>query len=316
MITMTQAASDIRAQVGRVFVGQDEFLRNLLICLFSGGHVLIEGVPGLGKTLAVRALANAVGVAFHRVQFTPDLMPSDIIGANVFDLTSHSFHLKRGPLFTQLLLADEINRTPPKTQSALLEAMEEGRISVDGIDYELTQPFMVCSTQNPVEFEGTYPLPEAQLDRFMMKLVIGYPTRQEEDAVLRQTNGGFNPRDFGPVRMTPVIDGPGIMECRRQVQAVRVDDSLFGYILDIVAATRNSRHVLLGGSPRASITLLLCAKASALLEGRDFVIPEDVQALALPVLRHRLLLTPDAEMEGVTADRLLVQLLSGVRVPR
>ncbi len=316
MTTMTQAAADIRGQVGRVFVGQEEFLRQLLICLFAGGHVLIEGVPGLGKTLAVRALAKAVGVEFRRVQFTPDLMPSDIIGANIFDLGSHAFHLKRGPLFTQFLLADEINRTPPKTQSALLEAMEESRISIDGQDYDLNQPFMVFATQNPVEFEGTYPLPEAQLDRFMMKLVIGYPTRPEEDAVLRQTHAGFRPRDFGPIQMTPVIDGAGIMACRRQVEAVRVDDSLFSYILDIVEATRRTKHVLLGGSPRASITLLLCAKASALLEGRDFVIPEDVQSLAQPVLRHRLLLTPDAEMEGVTADRLLEQLLSGIRVPR
>jgi MoxR-like ATPase len=313
---MTQAAADIRGQVGRVFVGQEEFLRQALVCLFAGGHALIEGVPGLGKTLAVRALARAVGVEFKRVQFTPDMMPSDLIGANIFDLGTSAFHLKRGPLFTQFLLADEVNRTPPKTQSALLEAMEESRLSIDGQDYELTQPFMVFATQNPVEFEGTYPLPEAQLDRFMMKLVVGYPTRTEEDAVLRRTHAGFRSSDFGPVEMTAVIDGPGILDCRRQAEAVRVEDSLFAYILDIVEATRRHRHILLGGSPRASITLLKCAKASALLEGRDFVIPEDVQSLAAPVLRHRLMLTPDAEMEGVTPDRLIAQVLSGVRVPR
>jgi MoxR-like ATPase len=313
---MTQAAADIRGQVGRVFVGQEDFLRQTLICLFAGGHALIEGVPGLGKTLAVRALARAVGVEFRRVQFTPDLMPSDLIGASIFDLSAGAFHLKRGPLFTQFLLADEINRTPPKTQSALLEAMEESRISIDGQDYSLTQPFMVFATQNPVEFEGTYPLPEAQLDRFMMKLVVGYPTRAEEDAVLRRTHAGFRSSDFGPIEMTPVIDGPGILDCRRQAEAVRVEDSLFSYILDIVEATRRHRHILLGGSPRASVTLLKCAKASALLEGRDFVIPEDVQSLAAPVLRHRLALTPDAEMEGVTAGRLIAQVLSGVRVPR
>ncbi|MDR2670413.1 MAG: MoxR family ATPase [Oscillospiraceae bacterium] len=313
-MTMTQASASIRGQMGRIFVGQDEFVRHMLICLFSGGHVLIEGVPGLGKTLAVRALAQSVGVEFKRIQFTPDLMPSDIIGASIFDLSTHAFHLKRGPLFTQFLLADEINRTPPKTQSALLEAMEENRVSIDGQDYPLAQPFMVFATQNPVEYEGTYPLPEAQLDRFMMKLTVGYPTRPEEHAVLRNTHAGFHPRDFE--RLNPVVDAAGILAARREAGGVRVDDSLFGYILDIVEATRRNHYILLGGSPRASIALLQTAKAAALLEGRDFVIPEDIQSLVTPVLRHRIILTPDAEIEGATADRLLAQILSEARVPR
>ncbi len=316
-MTLTNAvAGKLKAQVGRAFFGQDEFFHHLMLCLFSGGHVLIEGVPGLGKTLAVRALAAALGVDFTRVQFTPDMLPADLIGANVFDLGTRTFHLKRGPLFTQLLLADEINRTPPKTQSALLEAMEEGRISIDGVDHPLREPFMVCATQNPVEFEGTYPLPEAQLDRFMMKLIVGYPTRAEEDKLLRATNSGFTSRRLDPLDIEQVVNGDELMYCRQEVQKVHVDDRLFAYILDIVTATRQSAPLLLGASPRAGLSLLVAAKTNALLEGRDYLIPEDIYGCVLPVMRHRLTLTPDAELEGLTPDLYLTQLLSAVRVPR
>ncbi len=316
MTKTNEVAGKIKAMASRVFFGQDEFFHHLLLCLFSGGHVLIEGVPGLGKTLAVKALARCVDAPFKRVQFTPDMLPSDLIGANVFDLTTHSFHLKRGPLFTQFLLADEINRTPPKTQSALLEAMEEGQITIDGENYTLPEPFMVCATQNPVEYEGTYPLPEAQLDRFMMKLIVPYPLRGEEETLLRDASAGMRVRHADGARLTPVVSVADILECRREVAAVRFDDRLFAYILDIVEATRRAHQLLLGASPRASLSLLTAAKTQALLSGRDYCIPEDIHDLAHPVLRHRLMLTADAEMEGLTPDALMTQILAGVHVPR
>ncbi|MGI6705991.1 MAG: AAA family ATPase [Clostridia bacterium] len=306
----------IRKEMGRVIKGQEEFIHLLLICLFSKGHVLVEGVPGLGKTLAVRALAAVADVDFHRIQFTPDMMPSDITGTNIYDLRTQTFHLKKGPLFTNFLLADEINRTPPKTQSALLEAMEERCITVDGKDYPLDEPFMVFATQNPIEFEGTYPLPEAQLDRFMMKLLVDYPGEEEEKDVLRQYHQGFDSHDFGGIRLNKLIHRGVLEKCREEIRQVRVDESIFSYIMAIVGATRQSRHLLLGASPRASIALLMASKTLAAAENRDYVIPDDAKYLSLPVLRHRVLVSPESEIEGVRADDVIYGILNQVKVPR
>jgi len=306
----------IKEEMGRVIKGQEEFIHLLLICLFSKGHVLIEGVPGLGKTLAVRALAAVADVDFHRIQFTPDMMPSDITGTNIYDVRTQTFHLKKGPLFTNFLLADEINRTPPKTQSALLEAMEERRITIDGRDYPIDEPFMVFATQNPIEFEGTYPLPEAQLDRFMMKLLVDYPGEDEEKDVLRQYHQGFDSRDFGGIGLNKVIHGDMLERCREEIRQVKVDESIFSYIMAIVKASRQSRHLLLGASPRASIALLMASKTLAAAEDRDYVIPDDVKYLSLPVLRHRVLVSPESEIEGVRADDVINGILNQVKVPR
>ncbi len=315
MITAA-VTQQIKEEVGRVLLGQEEFLNLLLVCLFTGGHVLIEGVPGLGKTLAARTLAAAADVDFRRVQFTPDMMPSDLIGTNVFDMGTQKFHLKKGPLFTNFLLADEINRTPPKTQSALLEAMEESKVSIDGTDYVLEEPFMVFATQNPIEFEGTYPLPEAQLDRFLMKLIVNYPAEEEEKRLLYQYHGGFNAKDYGNIKLRKVIDRKMIAECKQEISQVAVEDSIIDYIMSIITATRNNHNLLLGASPRASIALLMASKTLACMEGRDFVIPDDIQYLATPVLRHRLLLAPESEIGGVKPDDVISQIMNHVKVPR
>jgi MoxR-like ATPase len=306
----------IKEEVGRVLVGQEEFLQLLLVCMFTGGHALIEGVPGLGKTLAARVLSEAADVNFHRIQFTPDMMPSDVTGTNIYDMDSQSFHLKKGPLFTNFLLADEINRTPPKTQSALLEAMEENRISIDGTDYILEDPFMVFATQNPVEFEGTYPLPEAQLDRFLMKLLVNYPEISEEIKLLQNYNKGFNAKKLEDINIRKVVNRDIIRQCKREIEDVRVDDSIMEYIMSIVTSTRESHNLLLGASPRASIALLMSAKTLASMEGRDYVVPDDIQYLAPPVLRHRLIVKPEAEIDGVRPDDVINQILGSVKVPR
>ncbi|MCG8500205.1 MAG: MoxR family ATPase [Firmicutes bacterium] len=306
----------IKKEVGRVLVGQEEFLHLLLVCLFTGGHVLIEGVPGLGKTLAARTLSEVADVDFRRIQFTPDMMPSDVTGTNIFDLQSQVFHLKKGPLFTHFLLADEINRTPPKTQSALLEAMAEGRITIDGHDYVLEEPFMVFATQNPIEYEGTYPLPEAQLDRFLMKIQVSYPAQEDEKTLLYHYHEGFNAKDFGNIRLQKIIDRQDIAACKEEVRKVKLEESMTDYILAVVAATRHSPHLLLGASPRASVALLLASKALAAMEGRDFVTPDDVKYLAPHILRHRIIISPEAEIEGVRADHVIGQILDHVKVPR
>lgn len=301
-------------EMTKVIAGQAELCQMLTVCLIAGGHVLIEGVPGLGKTLAARTMAKAVSVPFKRVQFTPDLMPSDILGVNVFDAEHREFSLRKGPIFTSFLLADEINRTPPKTQSALLEAMEEGRVTIDGTEYGLEKPFMVFATQNPIEYEGTYPLPEAQLDRFMMKLTVGYPPRTEEMRIFENIQKGFDSHEIAEV--CAVLTGEQILSARGEMQLVHVEKSLIEYMLDILEATRKSRNLLLGASPRAGIALMSAGKVMALMDGRDFCVPEDFQGVAKVVLRHRILLTPDAEMEGFTPDTILDNLISRVSVPR
>jgi len=312
----TNVTAKIKNEIQKVLVGQEDMIHLLLVSLFTGGHVLVEGVPGLGKTLAARALAAVSHVKFNRIQFTPDMMPSDVTGTNIFDIKSQSFHLKKGPIFTNILLADEINRTPPKTQSALLEAMEEGCITIDGTDYPLEEPFMVIATQNPVEFEGTYPLPEAQLDRFLMKLLVHYPEPDEEKKLLYHYHYGFDSKNFGNVKVDAVLTPDILKECKEEIKGVAVDDSIMEYITAIVSATRQSPNLLLGAGPRASIALLLSGKTLACMEGRDFVIPDDIKYLAPHVLRHRIIVSPEAEIDGVKADNVIHQILNRVKVPR
>jgi len=310
----SEVSQILMREMARVVVGQDELCRMMAVCLIAGGHVIIEGAPGLGKTLAARTMAKVVNVPFKRVQFTPDLMPSDIIGTNVYDAAGGRFVLRPGPLFTSFLLADEINRTPPKTQSALLEAMEEGRVTIDGVAHNLPQPFMVLATQNPIEYEGTYPLPEAQLDRFMAKLTVGYPEHQEAKRLLNNVQNGFNAQLLQEI--TPLLTPQDVLEARAEVNSIRVEDTLLDYILNILEATRRDADVYLGASPRAGIAMLQAGKAMAVMEERDFCVPEDFKSIAKTTLRHRLLLTPDAEIEGLNPEKVLDRVLATVAVPR
>lgn len=315
---MSQAqelAGHVRGQLARVIVGQQEVLDQLFLVLLVGGHALVEGVPGLAKTLAVKALASIFQLKFQRVQCTPDLMPADVIGSNVFNMGTSSFALHRGPIFTDLLLVDEINRTPPRTQSALLEAMEERQVTIDGTGYELSSFFTVFSTQNPIEFEGTYPLPEAQLDRFLAKIRIGYPAGEQEVQILENVQNGFDSRELKKVAFE-TVSPEALMAARTEAANVKVEPALFQYIVQLVTRTRNWPAVSLGGSPRAAINLMLFAKGLAATEGRDFLIPDDVKASALPILRHRLVLKPEADLEGVTPDQVVRDVVKGVEVPK
>ncbi len=306
----------VRDEVAKAVVGQDAAVSGLLVALLSGGHVLMEGVPGVAKTLLVRSLAASLDVETRRVQFTPDLMPGDITGSMVIDGGTGELSFREGPLFTHLLLADEINRTPPKTQSALLEAMEEGQVSVDGVTRPLPRPFLVAATQNPIEHEGTYPLPEAQLDRFLLKVVLPVPERAAELQVLQRHAGGFDPRDVRAAGITAVAGPADVLAAQRAVRRVEVSDEVSGYIVDIARATRESPSLGLGASPRAATALLRSASAWAWLNGRDFVTPDDVKALAHATLAHRLALRPEAELEGVDVGRVLASALGSVPVPR
>nr|WP_205862889.1 MoxR family ATPase [Planosporangium thailandense] len=306
----------MRAEVGKVVIGQDAVVTGLVIALLSRGHVLLEGVPGVAKTLLVRALAAALDLDAKRLQFTPDLMPGDVTGSLIFDNRTAEFQFREGPVFTNLLLADEINRTPPKTQAALLEVMEERQVSVEGAPRALPEPFVVAATQNPVEYEGTYPLPEAQLDRFLLKLTVPLPSREEELGVLRAHHNGFDPRDLRGAGVTAVANAADLAAGRRAVQRVRVADVVLGYVVDLCRATRVSPSLELGASPRGATALLAAAKAWAWLNGRDYVTPDDVKALARPALRHRVRLRPDAELEGVTVDSVLESVLATVPTPR
>ncbi|WP_374657976.1 AAA family ATPase [Phenylobacterium sp.] len=309
-------AAQIRREIAKAVIGQDEAVDLLLTALFAGGHVLLEGPPGTAKTLLAQAFATSLGLDYGRIQFTPDLMPGDIIGANLFNFQTSTFTLTRGPVFCELLLADEINRTPPKTQAALLEAMQERRITIDGKPHPLSERFTVVATQNPIEQQGTYPLPEAQLDRFLFKHVLAYPAREAEMAIVAQhgaRSGSPNPSDLGVAK---VAEGDAVRDAVATVAKVRLTDDVAGYIVDLVRATRETPETETGASPRAGAMLALAARARATLEGRDYVIPDDVKTLALPVLRHRLVLSPAAEIEGRQVDQVIATLLDQVAAPR
>ncbi|HEX6196291.1 MAG TPA: MoxR family ATPase [Jiangellaceae bacterium] len=306
----------LREEVGKAVVGQDSVVTGMVIALLCRGHVMLEGVPGVAKTLLVRALAGALDVETRRLQFTPDLMPGDVTGSLVYDARTAEFSFAPGPVFTNLLLADEINRTPPKTQSALLEAMEERQVSVDGVPRPLPDPFVVAATQNPIEYEGTYPLPEAQLDRFLLKLTVALPERADEITVLERHAHGFDPRDLEAAGVRPVAGPSDLAAARVAVRDTRISADIFGYIVDVCRATRTSPSVQLGVSPRGATALLATSRAWAWISGRDYVTPDDVKALARPTLRHRMVLRPEAEIEGTTSDSVLETVLATVPVPR
>ncbi|MFH8347286.1 AAA family ATPase [Streptomyces sp. NPDC018045] len=306
----------VRTEIAKAVVGQDPAVTGLVVALLCRGHVLLEGVPGVAKTLLVRALSATLELDTKRVQFTPDLMPSDVTGSLVYDSRSAQFSFQPGPVFTNLLLADEINRTPPKTQASLLEAMEERQVTVDGTPRPLPEPFLVAATQNPVEYEGTYPLPEAQLDRFLLKLTVPLPARQDEVDILTRHAQGFSPRDLDAAGLKPVAGPADLEAARAAVAKTTVSPEVTGYIVDICRATRESPSLSLGVSPRGATALLSTSRAWAWLTGRDYVIPDDVKTLALPTLRHRVQLRPEAEMEGVTADSVINSVLAHLPVPR
>jgi MoxR-like ATPase len=307
--------SRVRTEVGKAVVGQDAAVTGLMIALLAGGHVLLEGVPGVAKTLLVRTLSHTLKISTKRVQFTPDLMPGDVTGSLVYDAKTGEFEFREGPVFTNIMLADEINRTPPKTQSALLEAMEERQVSVDGATRKLPVPFMVAATMNPIEYEGTYTLPEAQLDRFLLKLVLDLPERANEIEVLTRHAAGFNPRDLAAAGVTPVLDAAQLALAQASVAKVGASADVISYAVDLARATRQSPSVKLGVSPRGSTALLAAAKAWAWLSGFDAITPDHIQAMVLPVLRHRIQLRPEAELEGVTPDAILRSILQQVQVP-
>jgi MoxR-like ATPase len=308
-------AARARAELAKTIVGQEQVLDQLLVVVLTGGHALVEGFPGLAKTLAVKTLARILQLNFQRVQCTADLMPADIIGASVFNMAASSFALHKGPVFTDLLLVDEVNRTPPRTQAALLEAMEERQVTIDGVRHGLSSNFTVFATQNPVEFEGTYPLPEAQLDRFLMKIVVGYPTAEQEQALLNNYQQGFDPHDLDRTGLAP-LENALLAAARQEVAAVKVEPALFRYITQLARRTRDWPSLSLGASPRATVCLMQVAKALAAMDGRDYLIPDDVKAAVPPVLRHRLLLKPEADLEGLTTDHVLAQVIFGAEVPK
>ncbi len=311
-----ESLAAVRAEVAKAVAGHGDVVDGLLVALLVRGHVLLEGVPGVAKTLTVKALARSLDLGFRRIQLAPDLMPSDITGNVVYAAATGEFRFRRGPIFTNFLLADEINRTPPKTQAALLEAMEERQVTIEGESSALPEPFLVVATQNPIEFEGTYPLPEAQLDRFLFKLAVGYPSRDDERVVLRMHDEGHDPHDLASLGVQPVAGTEQLAEAARQVREIEVAAEVVEYVLDLAAETRRTPSLVLGVSPRAAAMLLVAVKARAYLQGRGFVTPDDVKALAKPAWRHRVVLRPEVELEGGTADSVVEALIERVPVPR
>jgi len=315
MQTVSQVLSHGRNELAKVIVGQEELINQCLLTILCGGHALLEGVPGIAKTLVVKSFSRLFDLEFRRVQCTSDLMPADIIGSNVLNLSTSTFSLHRGPLFTDLLLADEVNRMPPRTQAAVLEAMEERQITIDGIAHPLSQFFTVFATQNPIEFEGTYPLPEAQLDRFLLKIKVSYPAAEQEISILEQHHHGFDAHNLDAVNIAP-LSTEMLAQARAEIRGVKVEPALFRYMVELIRRTRGWPSLALGASPRAAISLMMAAKAAAGFEGRDFMIPDDVKASALPVLRHRVMIRPEAELEGLDSDRVLTEVLNSVEVPK
>lgn len=313
---VSATVEQIRRELAKVIVGQEEPIEQVLVAVLAEGHALIEGVPGTAKTLTVKTLSRIINADFGRIQFTPDLMPSDITGTNVFNVSTASFNLRPGPIFTDILLADEINRTPPKTQAALLEAMEERQVTIDGEAHRLSPIFTVLATENPIEYEGTYPLPEAQLDRFLLKILIDYPQEEDEQRIVSNWDSGFNSRRLDQVQLEPLADADAISRCRREVSESRMEPGVQRYAVDLVRRTRSHPSIHYGASPRASVALLLCSKALASIRNRDFVTPDDVRDVARPVLRHRLTLRAEAELDGATADTVINDILRSAEVPR
>jgi MoxR-like ATPase len=314
LTALNNAVSSIRNEIKKIIVGQDEMVKLIIAALLADGHVLIEGVPGVAKTLTAKLVAKSVNAGFSRIQFTPDLMPSDVLGTPVFNPREASFEFKKGPIFSNIVLVDEINRAPAKTQSALLEIMEERQATVDGKTYPMAQPFMVLATQNPVEQEGTYRLPEAQLDRFLFKIIVPYPTEVEELGILTQFNSMGNTRALDLI--TPALDGQQVASLRQQIKTQLIEEKLLQFIAKLIHQTRNNKSIYLGASPRASLAIMNASKAMAAMQGRDFVTPEDILAVVAPVLRHRIILSPDKEMEGITEDDVIKQIIQGMDVPR
>jgi MoxR-like ATPase len=315
-MSVEQLSQKIQTEMAKVISGQQQVIEQIVAATFADGHVLLEGVPGLAKTLMVRSLGQVFGMKFGRVQFTPDMMPSDVTGTMVYDTSKSEFQFRPGPLFAGLLLADEINRTPPKTQSALLEAMEERKVTIDGVSHELPSPFLVFATQNPLEYEGTYPLPEAQQDRFLMKVLLRYPSADQEIDILKLHHSGFHPQNLEERGLQTVASVEELKEMQIEVTKTQVEDKVFNYIYEIVKTTRDNRDIMVGASPRAGIGLLNISKAIARMRGRDFVIPDDVKELAPAVLRHRIQLRPESEIEGQNTDDVIKRILDTIPVPR
>ena len=311
---LSEAVMAVRQQIKKVIVGQDELVRLIITALLADGHVLLEGVPGVAKTLSAKLTARSLDVAFSRIQFTPDLMPSDVLGTPVFNPKEGTFEFKRGPIFSNVVLIDEINRAPAKTQSALFEVMEERQITIDGRTYPMQPPFMVVATQNPIEQEGTYRLPEAQLDRFLFKIVVPYPSESEELEILQQFNQMGNTNVVNSIQ--PVLKAEQIAAIRQQVKSLIIDEKLLQFIAKLTHQTRNHKSIYLGASPRASLAIMNASKAMAAINGRDFVTPEDILEVATPVLRHRIILSPDKEMEGVSEDAVIKQIIHSLDIPR
>lgn len=316
MSELQTSIKDIGQTLETVIVGQSALVHQLLVSLLAGGHVILEGVPGTGKTLMVKVIARLIQAEFCRIQLTPDILPSDILGTNVFDLNTRNFTLKKGPVFTQVLLADEVNRTPPKTQAALLEAMEEQQVTLDGVRHPLPDLFWVIATQNSLEFEGTYPLPEAQLDRFLFKLVVDYPEPKAEKQMLRNAQAGFEARRLNIKNLQAITQATEILKARQAVKKITVQDPVLDYILALVQATRQSADLSLGASPRSAVSWLQASKAHAWLAGQTYVTPDNVKAVALPLLRHRLIMGPEAQLDGLTTDAVIDNILNRIAVPR